>query len=122
MNKLKKFFMGFYYAFRGMISGFRERNMKFHGVATVVVIGAGLWWGLNQIEWFVVLVLIGLVWSAEMVNTSIEELANIIKEKNKLDYQATTRVRDVAAGSVLVLAIVSAIVGIIIFVPKIFTI
>jgi undecaprenol kinase len=120
MNKVKKFFKGFFYAGRGMISGFSERNMKFHGVAAILVIILGLIVGLSKIEWFVVLILIGLVWSAEMVNTSIEEMANIMKEKNNLSYETTTKLRDVAAGSVLVLAIISAIIGVIIFWPKIF--
>jgi undecaprenol kinase len=120
MNKLlKKFFMGFFYAGRGVISGFTERNMKFHGVATLGVIILGLACNLNMGEWVIILILIGLIWSAEMVNTSIEELANIAKKENNLSYEATTRLRDVAAGSVLVLAIVAAIIGLMIFGPKI---
>ncbi len=118
MKQINKFFKGFYYAYRGLISGFKERNMKFHGIATAAVLIFGLILGLSKIEWFTVLILIGVIWSAELVNTSIEELANIIKDHEGLDYYATTRTRDIAAASVLILAIIAAIIGLIIFVPK----
>jgi diacylglycerol kinase len=120
MKGLKKFLMGFFYAGRGIISGFKERNMKFHGAATIAVIFLGIIFKLSQNEWLWILTVIGLVWSAELANTSIEDLANIVKDYEGLDYRATARTRDLAAGSVLVIAIIAAIVGLIIFVPKFF--
>jgi diacylglycerol kinase len=117
---MKKFLKGFVYAFRGMIDGFEGRNMKFHGVATIVVVMAGWYYRLSTNEWMIVLMLIAIVWSAELINSSVEKLSNIVRDSNKLSYEATTEVRDIAAGSVLAVAIVAAIIGLIIFLPKIF--
>ena len=117
---MKKFLMGFVYAFRGIIDGFEERNMKFHGVATLLVIFMSYYYQLSVNEWIIILILISLVWSAELVNSSLEKLSDTVRDVNKLSYEATTKTRDMAAGSVLVIAIVAAIIGLIIFIPKIF--
>lgn len=115
-----KFLMGFVYAFRGIVGGFEERNMKFHGVMTLILLTTSLYYKLSINEWIIILVLVSLVWSAELVNSSVEELSNTVRDVNKLSYEATTKVRDMAAGSVLVTAMVAAIIGLIIFIPKIF--
>ncbi len=119
MSKLIKFFKAFAYASKGIISGFKERNMKFHGLAAILVILAGWRLDISDLEWFIVLVLMGLVWSAELVNTSIEELCDLVRDELNLEYKATQRARDTAAGAVLVLAIVATLIGLTIFVPKI---
>ncbi len=118
-QKVKKFIKGFDYAIQGMCMGFKERNMQVHGVAAVAVISAGWYYQISHTEWLIVFVLIGLVWSAEMVNTAIEEICNILNSTEDLAYHVTKRVRDVAAGSVLVLAIAAFICAGIIFLPKI---
>jgi diacylglycerol kinase len=115
-----KFLMGFVYAFRGIVNGFEGRNMKFHGVVTLVVTFMSWYYKLSVNEWIIILILISLVWSAELINSSVEELSNTVRDVNKLSYQATTKSRDMAAGSVLVTAMVAAIIGLIIFIPKIF--
>jgi len=117
-KNIKNFFKGFVNATKGIFSGFSERNMKVHGLAAAVIIPASFYFKLNQAEWIVVLTLIGLVWAAELMNTALEELANIVRDELKLSYEATRRVRDCAAGAVWVLAIVAAIVGGMIFIPK----
>ncbi len=111
MNKVKKFFRAFPAAYKGIISGFQERNMRFHGFAAGIVLIAGALIGLDRLEWFVVWILIGLVWAAELFNTSLEELADIIRDEEGLSYEATRRARDTAAGAVLVLAAVAALLG-----------
>lgn len=111
--------MSFIYAFKGIRKGFGDRNMKIHGLITVLVILLGWFYKLSLNEWIVVLILISLVWSAELVNSSIENLNNTVRDTNKLKYEATTDSRDLAAGSVLVMAIISVIIGLIIFIPKI---
>ena len=112
--------MGFVYAFRGIVGGFDGRNMRFHGVATLAVLFTSWYYHLSVNEWIIILILISLVLSAELVNSSVEELSNTVRDVNKLSYGATTKSRDMAAGSVLIIAIVAAIIGLIIFLPKIF--
>lgn len=114
-----KVFRSFTYAIAGIVSAVHERNMKVHLLASIVVLSAGVFFQISKFEWMIVLMLTAMVISAEMVNTAIEELANIVRDELKLDYKATQRARDVAAGAVLVLAYTAAFIAILIFVPKI---
>ena len=117
---MKKFLMRFVYAFRGVAKAFKDVNLKWHGVAAIAVILASWFYQLSKIEWMIVLILIALVLATEVINSSIEDLNNTVKKANKLDYSATTDSRDLAAGAVLIMTIVAMVVGLIIFVPKIF--
>jgi len=119
MNKYKKFLMGFVYAGIGLVDGFSERNMKFHGMVTVFVLFFGWVFNLSANEWMIILILIGMVWSAELANSSIEALSNLVRDTEKFSYLATKKIRDLAAGSVLIVAIISVIIGLFIFMPKI---
>lgn len=106
----------FYYAFRGIITAIKEeRNMKIHvSIATLVVI-LGLLLTLSKIEWFSIIIIISLVISAEIFNTAIETVVNLVSPKyNELAKKA----KDLSAGAVFVLAICSVIIGLIIFMPK----
>lgn len=106
----------FYYAFRGIITAIKEeRNMKIHvSIATLVVI-LGLLLPLSKIEWFSIIIIISLVISAEIFNTAIETVVNLVSPKyNELAKKA----KDLSAGAVFVLAICSVIIGLIIFMPK----
>lgn len=112
-----KFLKGFTYAFQGVMYGLMERNFKFHCVATVVVILAGLYVKLSETEWFIIIMLIGGVLALELMNSAVERVVDLITtEQHPLAKQA----KDLAAGAVLVFSIASAIIGLIIFVPKIF--
>lgn len=119
MNKsLVKFFRSFACAFQGIRDAFGQRNMRLHGLATIIVISASYLWKISIIEWIVVLLLIGLVWAAEILNTCIEDLANLIRDYHHLGHQATRSIRDMAAGAVLVLAFIAALIGYLIFWPR----
>ena len=118
MNSIIKTINSFRPALVGLMEAAQERNMKVHVLAAVIVIGLAAWLGISRFEWMILFILIGLVWAAEMINTGIEELANITRDELKLSYAATRRTRDLTAGAVLVLAFFAAIVGIMIFGPK----
>jgi diacylglycerol kinase len=111
MQKMSKFFSAFPHAFNGIISAFKERNMRFHGFAALAVLILGAIIGLDRLEWFIVYMLIAMVWAAELFNTAIEELADLIRDHEHLSYQATRRARDIAAGAVLVTALLAAWLG-----------
>lgn len=115
MKQIKKFFKGFKHASRGVIEGFRESNMRIHGLVAIAVMILGFVFQLNATKWAIILILIAVVWSAELVNTAIEDLSNLVRDTEKLSYMATKNVRDLAAGSVLVIAIAAAIIGALIF-------
>ena len=106
-------------ALEGIFRGFKGRNFKIHlGVATLVLV-ASVWLKISISEWIIVLILIGVVLAAELFNTSIEELANTVRDEDKLGHEATRSARDLAAGAVLVAAMAAAVTGLIIFLPKI---
>lgn len=116
--KMKKLLKSFKYAFEGICTGIKEeQNMKVHIAIMILVIIFGIMLKISIIEWIICIVLFGLVISMELINTAIENTVDLVtKEKNE---QAKIA-KDVAAGAVLVSAISSAIIGIIIFIPKIF--
>ena len=114
IKRLKK---SFGYAFKGIddvVSN--EPNMKIHvSVAILVVIMAFLL-KISMIEWIILVLLIGLVLAAEVINTTIENLVDMyIKDYN----ERAKVVKDTAAGTVLILAITSAIIKLMIFILKI---
>ena len=114
---IKRLRKSFGYAFKGIddvISN--EPNMKIHvSVAILVVITAFLL-KISMIEWIILVLLIGLVLAAEVINTTIENLVDMYtKEYN----EKAKVVKDTAAGTVLILAITAAIIGLMILVPKI---
>ena len=93
-----------------------ERNLKIHIVIMIFVIIFGIILKISKIEWIICIILFGLVISAELMNTAIENVVDLVTmEKN----QKAKIAKDVAAGAVLVTAISSAIIGFIIFLPKI---
>lgn len=116
-KKSKKLINSFKYAICGIITGFKEeQNMKIHTLAVIIVITLGIALKISKTEWIICLILFGIVISAELLNTAIETVVDIampkINEKAKI-------AKDVSAGAVLIQAIISAIIGIIIFAPKI---
>jgi len=115
---LKKVLKSFDCAGDGIALGFNERNMRVHGSIALVVIILGIWFGLAAWEWIIILILFGMVFGAELLNTSIENLADVIRDKEGLDYKATKETRDLAAGAVLVTSIVAATIGMLIFGSK----
>ena len=108
----------FVYAWRGLLLLIRqEHNAWIHLSAAAGVVIAGFCFNITQMEWVAVVFCIGLVLAAETFNTAIEKLANVVSpDWNEL----IGKVKDVAAGAVLICAITAAIVGLIIFIPYIF--
>ena len=116
----KKLINSFKYAFSGIVTSFKtERNMKIHALATVLVILMGFILKISKIEWIMCVFSIAMVISVELFNTAIEVIVDMLtQEKNEKAKIA----KDVSAGAVLITAIGAAIVGLIIFIPKIFQI
>ena len=87
-----------------------------HLIASVLVIVLGFFFQINTSDWIVLILCIGMVLGAEALNTSIEELTNLVSP----DYhEQAGKVKDLAAGAVLIISLMAAIIGLIIFIPKI---
>ena len=112
----RKRLASFRYAFNGIrLLIQKEHNAWIHSVDPICVVISGFFFGLSRVEWMAVVIVIGAVLSAEAVNSSIESLADSVSP----EYNETIKkTKDLAAGAVLIMAIAAAIVGSIIFFPK----
>lgn len=117
MNDKKKS-IGFAFAWNGIREVARtERNFQIHLAATLLVVVAGFFFQLTYIEWGILILVIGLVLVTEITNSAVEKMMDYLKP----DMHPTTRViKDVAAGAVLMSAIIAVIIGLLIFLPKLY--
>ena len=115
--KNKKLIDSFKYAFSGIVTAFKsEKNMKIHFTMMMLVIIFGILLKISLNEWLVCIMLFCMVIGSEMINTAVENVVNLaMPTKNEVAKNA----KDISAGAVLVFAIGSAIIGLIIFIPKI---
>ena len=114
---IKKRLRSFVYAFNGLRILIREEhNSRIHLFITGCVAVAGWLLKISSIEWITILLCIGLVIALELVNSAIENLANYVSPEKRAIIKKT---KDLSAGAVLIGAIIAAIVGVVIFLPKI---
>ena len=112
----RKRLRSFKYAFHGIWLLVRyEHNAWIHCFAAVCVVVAGAVLGLSAAGWVVIALAIGLGLAAEALKSSTEALADLVSPGYN---EAIKRTKDLAAGAVLILAIAAAVVGLIVFVPK----
>jgi diacylglycerol kinase (ATP) len=115
---MKKFIKGFSYAWNGLIYAFSTQiNFKFHVFAGFLAICLGLYINLNYAEWLWISSAILIVLIVELLNTAIEILVNLVSP----EYNPKAGiVKDISAAAVLITAFFAMVVGLFIFVPKIF--
>jgi diacylglycerol kinase len=113
-----KIFNAFRFASNGVKYCFiTQLNFRIHFFIIVFVILIGFLLQINSHEWMLLICCISMVLFLEMINTAIELLCNMYS----LAYNISIKnIKDVLAGAVMIGSIASAIVGIIIFLPKIF--
>ncbi|MGM7635604.1 diacylglycerol kinase family protein [Bacillus sp. Hm123] len=103
------------FALEGIRLAMDEPNFRFHMAAAVVAIGAGICLSLSNMEWVVVLFLVFGMFVLEIINTAIEKTVDLVTEEY---HPLAKQAKDLAAGAVLLYALLSVIVGLILFVPK----
>lgn len=112
-----KLIQSFKVAFSGIFLAIRrERNMQIHLLAVMFVSLFGWWLKINRVEWMIILICFGMVISAELFNTAIELICDKFHPEKD---ETIKRVKDISAGAVLVIAVVSAIIGGLILFPYI---
>ncbi len=106
----------FKYAFTGLKQLIlTERNAKVHVMAAILAIALGLWLKLSATEWCLIILCVISVLGMEGVNTCVELLADFIHPEK---HDKIKIIKDIAAGAVLIAASGTAIIGLIIFTPK----
>lgn len=117
--KWKHWLRRFGYALNGWRYAVRtERNVQIHLIVTGVVLAFSIGLPVTQTEFFIVLTMIALVLSLEMVNTAVEHVVDSLTVDH---YEWAKRAKDVAAGAVLLAAVVSFVIGLMIFLPYLFS-
>ena len=119
MNKKTNWRKGQLHSFAVAFSGLKavfqsEQNFRIHLVISVLALVCSFIFGITPTEWAIVLVLIGFVLCAEILNTAIEYLCDMISPKFHPEIK---KIKDAGAAAVLFAAIIAVIVGCIIFIP-----
>lgn len=109
INKFKVAFLGIFHAYK------IDRSVRIQFVLALITLFVGFLIKLTYVEWLIVILCIGLVITTELINTAIEKLCNIVvhNDDEKLGY-----VKDISAGAVLCISIISAIIMAIILINK----
>lgn len=106
----------FAFAFNGVkILVREEHNSRIHFVSALCVIIAGVFFKISALEWILILFAIGLVIILEIVNSSIENIADFISEEK---HDSIKKIKDLSAAGVLISSLTSLAIGLIIFLPK----
>ncbi len=114
--KSKNIIDSFKHAFDGLIYSFKStKNLIIDTVIALLVVIAGFIFKVNLTEWAILLICMALVMSLEMVNTAVEEAVNLAMPNI---HPIAKISKDVSAGAVLFSAIISAVIGLLIFIPK----
>lgn len=112
---MKKRLASFRYAFKGLfLVAATQVNFRIHMAAAAAAVFLGFYLRISRAEWTVVLICFALVMSAEAFNSALEKLVDHVSPQ----YHAQAgEVKDMAAGAVLITAVVAAVIGCIIFLP-----
>ena len=91
-----------------------QQNARIHLFFTLAVFILGFLFGITRMEWIALVLTVGLVWAAELFNTAVEVMVNLISPERRITAKIC---KDISAGSVLVTASISVLVGLLIFGP-----
>lgn len=114
--KNNNFTSSFKYAFEGIIHASKgERNFRFHLFAAILVLVAGIFSQISLIEWIILILCISVMLSLELINSALERVVDLASPEI---HDFAKQAKDMSAAAVLVFACASAIIGILIFLPK----
>lgn len=115
---IQKHFASYGHGIRGIGHAFRyEPAMRFHLAASVVVISVNIFLRISSTEWLITLLLIGLVWTAEVFNTALEKLADRVTQEQDV---RIGQVKDLASGAVSIICLFAVVCALIIYLPYLF--
>lgn len=114
-----RFFRSFSYSLQGLQYAYKyEQSMLIHVIATICVITANFFFSVTGVEWLISLMAIGMVLSAELINTAIEAVVDLVT----LEIHPLAKIaKDCGSAATFVLAIMAAAIGVVIYGPYILT-
>ena len=93
-----------------------EANLKFDILVAIIIIACGFFFRINMVEWIVCILAIGVMLFAELMNTAVEAVVDLYTRENN---KQAKKAKDISAGAVLILSINVAVIGLIIYIPKV---
>jgi diacylglycerol kinase len=117
MNKHKNLLHSWTSAGKGMRHGIIGKNFQLLLVLALLTLGLAYYFPLSLTERFFIVALIGLVLMAELFNSAIEELSDVLIQEQ---HPGIARVKELASAGVSVIIIVAGVIGIWIFYPYLF--
>ena len=115
MESKKFHILSFKFAFEGLAAALKsEPNLKFHFLATVLVIITSFLLNISKTDWVIIIFVIGFVITIELTNTAIEAIVDHFTEK---EHPGAKLAKDISAAAVLVAAATSVVTGTLIFLP-----
>ena len=108
---MSAFLRSFSYAFKGITSALKQRNMKIIFICALLTIITALFLKVNSTDWCILLICIGSVISLEMMNCAVEGIVDLVHPQQG---ERAGRIKDLAAGAVLIFSVISFIIGLII--------
>lgn len=106
------------FALKGMFLLLRtEASIKVQFVIALITAAAGFYFEISTTEWILQCLAIGLVMGIEGMNTAVEKLSDFVQPEHdeKIGF-----IKDVSAGAVMIVSILASIIGLLIYIPKIF--
>jgi diacylglycerol kinase len=100
---------GLWYALR------TQRNARIHLIFTVLVSVVGFWLGLNLEQWCLIILSIGMVWMAELSNTVLENVVDLLSPEYHI---LAKTAKDVKASVVVVASLTAVLIGLLVLGPK----
>lgn len=114
---MKKFLNGFYFAWKGISYSFStQMNFRIHCLIALFVFCVGFYLTLNTVEWLWIIAATALVVIAELFNTAIETLVDLVSPEFNLK---AGLIKDISAAAVMIAAFMALLIGVLIFLPKI---
>lgn len=105
-------------AWRGILHTLKtQRHMQFHVFAAIMVLSFAWWTKVSPFEWLILVLAIGCVISAEVMNSAVETVVDLVQPNF---HPLAGIAKDVASGAVLVTAIQAVVVGLIVFAPPLY--
>lgn len=115
-KEMKRLLASFRFATAGLVHVIKkERNMQIHLTIACIVLFLAYFFSVSKLEWMIILLCIGVVISLEAMNTAIERTIDLCTDEYK---PLAKQAKDAAAGAVFVFAIISVIIGLIIFLKR----
>ena len=114
---LIRFFKSFKYSIEGLKYAYKyEQSMLIHVIATICVLLANIFFQVSGIEWLITLLAIGMVLSAELINSAIEAVVDLVTLE---EHPLAKIAKDCSRAATFVLACMAAIIGLVVYIPYI---